>query len=325
MMAELMKSVWLEENKISLRQVPMPSSPQEALVKIRLAGICATDLELIKGYYPYRGILGHEFVGDVVGLGEEVADQTQWLGRRVVGEINVRCGRCENCKGLRENHCENRSVLGIVNRNGVHAEYTTLPLQNLQVVPESISDEKAVFTEPIGAALEILQKVHIKPTDNVLVIGGGRLGHLIAQVLLLTGANLRVLAKYQNQIEQLVMRDIRPIRESELSKPIWDVVVEATGSSTGFELARKMIRPEGKLILKSTYKGNLEVNLSSIVVQELHIIGSRCGPFGPALRLMEAEKIDPTLMIDSVYSLNDSMAAYERAVAKGALKVLIRP
>ena len=320
-----MKAIWLENNKIDLREVPSPSNPDEALIKVRLAGICATDLELVKGYYPFTGIPGHEFVGEIVALGENLQNQPQWLGKRVVGEINVRCHHCEPCRNGFVNHCENRTVLGIVNRNGVHTQYTTLPLENLHIVPEGITDEQAVFTEPIGAALEILEKVRIKPTDRVLVIGAGRLGNLISQVLLLTGAYLRVLAKHQGQIDLLAMHDIPSIRESELKNTKWDVVVEATGSPAGFDLARKVIRPEGKLVLKSTYKGNLEINLSSIVVEELHLIGSRCGPFAPALRLMLANKIDPTRLIDSVYPLADAVAAYERAATRGVLKVLIRP
>ena len=320
-----MKAIWLENNKIDLRELPIPLNPNEALIKVRLAGICATDLELIKGYYPFTGVPGHEFVGEVVALGEDIANQTQWLGNRVVGEINVRCGHCEPCRQLLVNHCENRTVLGIVNRNGVHAEYTTLPLENLHNVPGTISDEQAVFVEPIGAALEILEKVRIKPTDRVLVIGAGRLGHLIAQVLQLTGADLRVVAKHPAQIELLAKRSILPIFEEELVGKRWDVVVEATGSPAGFELARRVIRPEGKLVLKSTYKGNMEVNLSSIVVEELHLVGSRCGPFAPALRLMEAKKIDPTILIDSAFSMDKALEAYERAATRGVLKVLIKP
>ena len=320
-----MKAIWLENNRIDLRDVPTPSNPNEALIKVRLAGICATDLELVKGYYPFTGIPGHEFVGEVVALGDNLQNQQHWLGKRVVGEINVRCHHCDPCRNGLVNHCENRTVLGIVNRYGVHTEYTTLPLDNLHLVPDGISDEQAVFTEPIGAALEILEKVRIKPTDRVLVIGAGRLGNLISQVLLLTGAYLRVLAKHQGQVDLLAMHDIASIRESELHNTKWDVVVEATGSPAGFDLARKLIRPEGKLVLKSTYKGSLEINLSSIVVEELHLIGSRCGPFAPALRLMLANKIDPTRLIDSVYPLTDAVAAYERAATRGVLKVLIKP
>jgi len=320
-----MKAVWLENNRISLQVVETPTNPKEALIRVKLAGICATDLEMVKGYYPFKGIPGHEFVGEVVALGSEIKGQDHWLGKRVVGDINVLCGVCEQCRALRINHCENRTVLGIVDRNGVHAEYTTLPLSNLHIVPDDIPDEKAVFTEPIAAALEIVEKVHIKPTDRVLVIGAGKLGNLIGQVLQLTGADLRVVAKHHSQIVLLALNDLRSIREEELKPHSWDVVVEATGSPAGFELARKVIRPEGKLVLKSTYKGNMEVNLSSLVVQELHLIGSRCGPFAPALRLMQANKIDPTKLIDSSYSFKDALLGYERAATRGALKVLLKP
>lgn len=320
-----MKAVWLENNQIDLRNVDLTVPADEALIKVRLAGICATDLELVKGYYPYCGIPGHEFVGEVAALGSAIVGQDQWLGKRVVGEINIRCGLCEQCRASRINHCENRTVLGIANRNGVHAEYTTLPLRNLLIVPDDIPDEKAVFTEPIGAALEILEKVQIKPTDRVLVIGAGKLGNLIGQVLLLTGADLKVVAKHQSQRDLLALNDLRSIREEDLKKWSWDVVVEATGSPAGFSLAKNVIRPEGKLVLKSTYKGNMDLNLSSIVVEELHLIGSRCGPFAPALRLMRVNKIDPTNLIDSTFDMNDALLAYERAATRGALKVLIKP
>ncbi|MDO8755473.1 MAG: alcohol dehydrogenase catalytic domain-containing protein, partial [Anaerolineales bacterium] len=180
-----MKALWLENNKqsspvhqISLRDLPQPAKPDEALIKIRKAGICSTDLELVKGYYPYTGILGHEFVGEVV----DAPDKT-WVGARVVGEINAVCGACEACLNGRRTHCENRSVLGIVKRDGVFAEYTTLPLENLHRVPDSVSDEMAVFTEPLAAALEIQGQIQIKPTDRVLLVGAGRLGQLIAQTL----------------------------------------------------------------------------------------------------------------------------------------------
>ena len=192
----MMNTVWLENNQISLRDVPQPNKPNEALIRIRKAGICSTDLELVKGYYPYTGILGHEFVGDVIE-----ADDATWVGQRVVGEINAVCNKCEQCLNGRPTHCENRTVLGIVNRDGTFAEYTTLPLANLHRVPASIPDEMAVFTEPLAAALEIQQQIQIKPTDRVLLIGAGRLGQLIAQTLALTGCDLRVVARHKHQFD----------------------------------------------------------------------------------------------------------------------------
>jgi len=313
-----MQALWLENNNISVRDVSVPDAKDEALIKTRKAGICSTDLELVKGYYPYTGILGHEFIGDVID-----APDKSWIGKRVVGEINAVCGKCEACLNGRRTHCENRTVLGIVNRDGVFAEYTTLPLENLHHVPDSVPDEMAVFTEPLAAALEIQQQVQIKPTDRVLLIGAGRLGQLIAQTLALTGCNLCVLARHQKQKQLLTARGIKIISEDEIQSGKWDIVVEATGSSGGFEIARKAIRPRGTLVMKSTYKGELNINFSSIVVDEITIIGSRCGPFEPALRLMEKGAVDPTPLIETEYEMSDALKAFERAAQPGTLKVLL--
>jgi Threonine dehydrogenase and related Zn-dependent dehydrogenases len=313
-----MKSLWLENNQISLRDVSQPRKPNEALIKIRKAGICSTDLELVKGYYPYTGILGHEFVGEVVE-----AQDASWIGQRVVGEINVVCNQCEQCLNGRPTHCENRTVLGIVNRDGTFAEFTTLPIANLHSVPDSVSDEMAIFTEPLAAALEIQDQINLKPTDRVLLIGAGRLGQLIAQTLALTGCDLRVVARHTHQQGLLKARGIRSISEDEIQPWRWDVVVEATGSPSGFSLARKAIRPRGTLVMKSTYKGEMSVNFSSIVVDEINLIGSRCGPFEPALRLMASRQVDPTVLIADEFKLEDALKAFERAAETGVLKVMV--
>jgi threonine dehydrogenase-like Zn-dependent dehydrogenase len=321
-----MRALWLENNKIELRDIPKPQKPSEALVRIRKAGICSTDLELVKGYYPYTGVLGHEFVGEMVssplpqgeGLGVRAGD-------RVVGEINAVCGQCEQCLNGRPTHCENRTVLGIVNRDGTFAEFTQLPITNLHKIPASVPDEMAVFTEPLAAALEIQEQINIKPSDRVLLVGAGRLGQLIAQTLVLTGCGLRVVARHKRQQELLRARGIRIIAEEEIQRWRWDVVVEATGSPSGFTLARQAVRPRGTLVLKSTYKGEMNVNFSSIVVDEVNIIGSRCGPFEPALRLMESKQVDPTVLIDDEFSLGDALKAFERAAQAGTLKVLVTP
>jgi threonine dehydrogenase-like Zn-dependent dehydrogenase len=314
-----MQALWLENNKIDLRDLPQPRKPNEALIKIRKAGICSTDLELVKGYYPYAGILGHEFVGEVVE-----APEISWIGQRVVGEINVVCNQCEQCLNGRSTHCENRTVLGIVNRDGTFAEYTQLPIANLHRIPASVPDEMAVFTEPLAAALEIQQQIQIKLTDRVLLVGAGRLGQLIAQSLALTGCDLRVVARHAHQQNLLMARGIKIIAEEEIQPWRWDVVVEATGSPGGFSLARKAIRPRGKLVMKSTYKGELSVNFSSIVVDEINIIGSRCGPFEPALRLMESRQVDPTVLIAAEFKLEEALKAFERAAETGVLKVLVQ-
>ncbi|MFT3890175.1 MAG: alcohol dehydrogenase catalytic domain-containing protein [Anaerolineales bacterium] len=315
-----MNALWLENNKLDMRNIPQTRKPNEALIKIRKAGICSTDLELVKGYYPYTGVIGHEFVSDVVE-----ADDPAWVGQRVVGEINAVCGECEQCRNGRSTHCEQRTVLGITNRNGTFAEYTSLPLANLHRVPASVPDEIAVFTEPLAAALEIQDQIQVKPTDRVLLIGAGRLGQLIAQTLALTGCNLRVVARHDHQQNLLKQRAIKIIAEDDVQPWRWDIVVEATGSPSGFSLARKAIRPRGTMVLKSTYKGEMSVNFSSIVVDEINLIGSRCGPFEPALRLMESKQVNPTVLINSEFSLGEALKAFEHAAETGVLKVLIQP
>jgi threonine dehydrogenase-like Zn-dependent dehydrogenase len=313
-------ALWLEDNKISLRDIPQPRKPDEALVRIRKAGICSTDLELVKGYYPFTGVIGHEFVGEVID-----AQDPAWIGQRVVGEINAVCGQCEQCLNGRSTHCENRTVLGIVNRDGTFAEFTQLPITNLHRVPDSVPNEMAVFTEPLAAALEIQAQIQIKPTDRVLLVGAGRLGQLIAQTLALTGCDLRVVARHAHQQKLLKARGIRIISEDEIQPWRWDIVVEATGSPSGFSLARRAIRPRGMMVLKSTYKGEMSVNFSSIVVDEINLIGSRCGPFAPALRLMESRQVDPTVLIADEFKLGEALKAFERAAETGMLKVLVEP
>ena len=315
-----MKALWLENNQLDLREVPEPKPNGEALIRIRKAGICSTDLELVKGYYPFTGIPGHEFIGEVVA-----ADDSSWIGQRVVGEINVSCGNCEQCLNGRTSHCESRSVLGITKRDGIFSELSTLPLSNLYPVPASVPDEMAVFTEPLAAALEIQQQVHIQPTDRVLVVGAGRLGQLIAQTLALTGCDLHVVARHAYQQKILTDRGIRIIEEEDVQPWRWDIVVEVTGSPSGFSLARQAIRPRGTLVLKSTYKGEMPVNFSSIVVDEVTIVGSRCGPFAPALRLMEKGEVDPSVLIAAEFKLEEALEAFERAAQPGVLKVLVTP
>jgi len=318
-----MNALWLEDNRISLRDIPRPRKPNEALIKIRKAGICSTDLELVKGYYLYTGVIGHEFVGEV--LEAEGTEDASWVGQRVVGEINVVCGQCEQCLNGRSTHCESRTVLGIVNRDGTFAEFTSLPIANLHRVPDAVPDEMAVFTEPLAAALEIQEQVQVKPTDRVLLVGAGRLGQLIAQTLALTGCDLRVVARHEQQQDLLKARGIRVISEEEIQPWRWDIVVEASGSPSGFSLARRSIRPRGTMVLKSTYKGDMSVNFSSIVVDEINLVGSRCGPFEPALRLLESKQVDPTVLIASEFRLGDALKAFERAAQTGVLKVLVEP
>ncbi len=321
-----MNALWLENNRISLRNIPQPRKPDEALIKVRKAGICSTDLELVKGYYPYTGVIGHEFVGEVISspLPEREGLDVR-VGDRVVGEINAVCHQCEQCLNGRPTHCEQRTVLGIVNRDGTFAEFTQLPITNLHRVPDSVPDEMAVFTEPLAAALEIQDQIQIRPTDRVLLVGAGRLGQLIAQTLALTGCDLHVVARHSHQQNLLKARGIRTISEEDIQPWRWDIVVEATGSPGGFALARRAIRPRGTLVMKSTYKGELSVNFSAIVVDEINIIGSRCGPFEPALRLMESRQVDPTVLIANEFKLSDALKAFEHAAETGMLKVLVEP
>ncbi len=315
-----MQGLWLENRQWSFRtDLPLPAPPLgEALVRVRLAGVCATDLELARGYYPYTGVAGHEFVGEIAAA----PGAPERVGQRVVGEINATCGECAACRNGRPTHCAQRTVLGIAGRHGAFAEYLALPLANLHPVPEAVSDEAAVFTEPLAAALEIQEQAPVRPGERVLVVGAGRLGQLIAQTLALTGCDLRVLARRPRQAEPLRRRGVRVVAEQDIPDRQMDVVVEASGSPQGFALARRALRPRGVLVMKSTYAGDLTVNMSALVVDEITLIGSRCGPFPPALRLLEAGQVDPTPLIEGRYHLSDGLAALEHAAQPGALKIL---
>jgi 2-desacetyl-2-hydroxyethyl bacteriochlorophyllide A dehydrogenase len=315
-----MKALWLEDRMLSLRDVPVPREDGEALVRVRLSGICGTDLELARGYYPFTGVIGHEFVGEV-----EEAPDPAWVGERVVGDINASCGVCEACEAGRPTHCERRTVLGIVERGGAHAEYLTLPVANLHRVPDSVSDEAAVFTEPLAAAVEILEQVRVEAGDRVLLVGAGRLGQLVAQTLATTGANVAVVARREHQRALLAARHIRTIEEDEVTPARWDVVVEATGSPSGFELVRAAVRPRGTIVMKSTYRGELTLDMSSLVVDEVTIVGSRCGPFDPALELLESGDVDPVPMITKRFPLTWGVEAMETAAEPDVMKVLLEP
>ena len=317
-----MKAVVFEDGRMDYREVPLPALARgEALVQVNLAGICATDLEMLKGYRPFSGILGHEFVGVVAQAPEYPA----WAGRRVVGEINITCGTCSACRAGRSNHCERRTTLGISERQGVFAEFVAMPFVNLHRVPDTVPDEVAVFTEPLAAALEILEHAPVRPSDRVLVVGAGRLGQLVAQALGLTGCDLRVVARYPHQAHLLQARGIPCLAESEVPQKKFNLVVEASGSPEGFRLAQQAIRPRGTLVLKSTMAGEMPLNLSPLVVDEITLIGSRCGPFKPALRILEEGRIDPRPLIAARYPLSQALAAFDEAARPGVLKVLLDP
>jgi threonine dehydrogenase-like Zn-dependent dehydrogenase len=274
-------------------------------------------LELLRGYYPYTGILGHEFVG-VVEEGPK-----QLVGVRVVGEINAVCGECRFCRSGQPTHCENRTVLGIVNRNGAFAEYLTLPIANLHPVPDNVPTDVATFTEPVAAALEIQQQVPVRPDDRVLVVGDGKLGQLVAQTLALTGCDLLVVGRHRNKLDYLAARGIKTGLADVVTDRAFDLSVECTGNPEGFAIARRALRPRGTLVLKSTYAGHLTFDASSLVVDEITLIGSRCGPFPQALQVISQEQVDVKYLIQSHYPLDEAIAAFDRAQERGILKVLL--
>jgi len=304
---------------------PCPEpAPGDALIRVSLAGICSTDLELIKGYMGgFSGILGHEFVGVVERTG--AAETANWVGRRVVGTINLGCGRCPVCLGDGPEHCPNRATLGIVNKDGVFADYVTLPVVNLLDVPNSVPDEEAVFTEPLAAALRILEQAHVRPTARVAVVGPGRLGLLVAQVLALGGTEVTVLGRRRETLALPAQLGLAVGLVEEQRDDSFDVVVEATGNEAGLAHSLRLARPRGTLVLKSTFHGNANVNLTKLVVGELAVIGSRCGPFAPALRLLAAGAVQVRPLIEAEYPLRDGLAAFEHAARPGVRKVLLRP
>ncbi len=315
-----MRGLWLENGHLSLRtDLPVPTPGQrEALIRVRLAGICRTDLELARGYYPYSGIPGHEFVGTVV----EATSEPALEGRRVVGEINAVCNDCEFCRRGLSNHCPNRTVLGIVGRDGAMAEYLVLPVANLREIPEWVSDRRAVFVEPLAAALQVIEQVHVRPTDHVLLIGAGKLGQLVARVLCRQGCRLLVKVRYTRQSKLLESLGIH-CTSDEPPDDAFDVVIEATGSPGGLETACRCARPRGTIVLKSTYEGLASVDLSRIVVDEVSMIGSRCGPFEPALELLAGGEIEPECLIEKTHPLENSLTAFAEAGASATLKVLL--
>ncbi len=314
-----MQALWLENQQLQLRQdLPIPNIPDgETRVKVLQAGICNTDLELLRGYYPYRGVLGHEFVG-VVEDGPQA-----WQGKRVVGEINAVCGQCEDClKGL-ETHCQFRTVLGIVNRDGAFADYLTLPLKNLHIVPDLVSTDAATFTEPIAAALEIQQQLKITNQHKVLVVGDGKLGQLVAQTLALTGCELWEIGRHPEKLALLAKRGIKTGLSEDVPNRYFDIAVECTGNPSGFETARRGLWPRGILVLKSTYANRLSLDVSSLVVDEITLMGSRCGPFDQALAVLEKQQIEVESLIQARYPLSDALQAFDHAQTKGTLKVLL--
>jgi len=307
------------ELKLSSKPCPKPR-PGEALIRVSLAGICNTDLEITKGYMGFQGVLGHEFVGVV-----EEAEEEGWLGKRVVGEINCYCGECPLCQRGLFTHCPERTTLGIWGRDGAFAEYFTLPLANLHPVPEEVPDEEAVFVEPLAAALEILEQIEVKPKDKVLVLGDGKLGLLVAQVLALQDCDLLVVGHHAHKLEILNRLSIATHLSQGPLERSFDIVVDCTGTPEGFTQALELLRPRGTLVLKSTYHGETKVDLSRLVIDEITLVGSRCGPFIPALELLRKGLVDVTSLITATLPLDEGVGAFQLAEKGEILKVLLRP
>jgi threonine dehydrogenase-like Zn-dependent dehydrogenase len=319
---ETMQALHLKNETITFRtDYPIPKpGPAEALIKVGLAGICSTDLEITKGYAGFQGIPGHEFVGRV----EETTD-SRWRGRRVVGTINLGCRHCAVCLGKGPEHCPDRTVLGIIGKDGVFADYVTLPLANLHPVPDGIPDQAAVFTEPLAAALRIREQVLVNPSARTAVVGPGRLGILIGQVLRLAGTEVVMLGRKPVSLELPASLDFPVHLVDEVNDNTFDFVVEATGNENGFAHSLRLVRPQGTLVLKSTFQGKCSIDMTKLVVAEITVIGSRCGPFAPALRLLARNDVDVNALIGAEYPLREGIIAFEHAARPGAGKILLRP
>ena len=314
-----MYAIWLENKELSVREdIPVPGRLSgEALIRVLRAGICNTDIELTRGYYPFAGVLGHEFVG----LVEEGPDE--WVGQYVVGEINAVCGKCTSCLDLRRTHCTNRTVLGIYNRDGVFAEFAAIPIENLHVVPSTLSIDTATFTEPLAAALQIQSQLKIDKRDCVMVLGAGKLGQLIARSLALTGCDLHVFDRNESKLNVLSNMGISTGHVDTIPDSVFDISVECTGSPDGFNIARRSLRPLGTLVMKSTYASNLTLDVSDLVVDEITLIGSRCGPFDLALDMLINKQIEVEDLIHARYPLREGLDGFETAKQPGILKVLL--
>lgn len=315
-----MISVHIENGKVTVRRAPMPRRRAgEALIRLIAAGICNTDIELVRGYYGFRGRPGHEFVGEVVE-----ADSARWAGKRVVGEINLSCRRCAWCARGLGRHCPKRTVLGIAGKPGAFAEYLTLPEANLHDVPRGVKTEHAVFAEPIAAACEILDQVKIPRGEEVAVLGDGKLGLLIAQVLGAHGARVHLYGKHAKKLEIARETGAKTAFLNKLPRAAYSVTVDATGSAGGLATAISMTKPRGAVVMKSTIHGEVAFDAARVIVDEITLVGSRCGRFEPALKLLSSGKLRLDGMITDQYPLAEAPRAFERAQERGVLKVLLR-
>lgn len=288
---------------------PRPNK-RKSLIKVSLSSICNTDIEILKGYKNFTGVLGHEFVGIV-----EESEDKDLIGKRVVGDINIGCGQCDFCKKGLNNHCNNRKILGMKDRNGSFQEYITLPNKNIYIVPDSVSDLEAVFTEPLAAALEILEMKHIKPRDKVVIVGDGKLAQLIAQVISMTGCHLYIIGKHRDKLDFLKDKGEIILLDEIEGKNLWrqfDIAIDCTGNADGLEMAQDLVKARGTIILKSTYNSNANLNPSLWVVNEINLIGTRCGPMEAALRLLERKLVAIDYLISGIYSLEEYEKAFSR-------------
>ena len=315
-----MHGIWLQKGQLAFHQgLPHPQPRDgEALIRVYLAGICGTDLNLKRGYYDFTGIPGHEFVGVV----EEAPGADNWTGCRVVGDINLSCGHCAQCQANRPKHCLRRKVVGIAGHQGAFAEFISLPLDNLVRVPDAVADEKAVFAEPLAAAVHAVQTARPVQGDNILVIGAGRLGQLIARALVAAGHMPAIAPRYPAQHRMLQNAGIDPIREEDIRPNGYDIVIEASGNPATLPLALTWVRAGGHVVLKSTYAYVVNFDFSRLVVDEVKISGSRCGDVEQAINMLANYEIDPEPLVDSVFRLDKAAEAFERAAQGGAMKVL---
>lgn len=322
----MMNAIYLENGQLVFRSdYEKPQiQPGEARLAISLAGICSTDLEIVKGYVPgFQGVLGHEFVAVVEAVGSPI--HADWIGRRVVGTMNIGCGECVTCLSTGPEHCPQRFALGVHNWDGVFADYAVLPVANLLHVPENVTDETAVFTEPLAAALRIREQVSIRPSVRTAVIGPGRLGLLVGLVLALDGTEVTMLGRREASLLLPAQLGLPTGLTQDFDDNSFDFVVEVTGNDAGFAEAIRLIRPLGTLVLKSTFAGPSTLDLTKLVVAEITTIGSRCGPFAPALRLLAQDAVPVRALIDGQYPLAQGLAAFEHAAQPGIRKIMLRP
>lgn len=316
-----MRAIVLRDQVEFVDDYPTPvPAPGEALIRVSLAGICGTDLELVEGYHNFQGVLGHEFVGVV-----EQAPEPGWAGQRVVGEINLGCGHCETCRTRGPNHCPERRVLGILHKDGAFAEYLTLPVGNLHRVPDDLPDQAAVLCEPLAAALRISEQLQVVPGERAAVLGPGRLGLLVGLVLQQAGAEVAALGRSQRSLSTAEALGLKAALAAGQPANGFDLVVDATGNPTGLAAAIELCRPEGRLVLKSTFRGPAAVDTSAVVVKELTVVGSRCGPFAPALELLAAGHLPVALLLGDEHPLEAAKQALDAAGAPGVGKVTLRP